>query len=192
MHAAPSRAPCAAWDSFVLHGSSPRLLSLDTGVLLRGLRLPHTGVRGLLHRKRDQHCGLTPQFFWAVFAPFSRGGAGGATYEKHWHFLARPCGRFRVFGARGKGGAKAGGPGAAAAARGGLARPGQCGSAHWRVEVATPLLAMAPSGGGMAGGLRAQMRVQSKMMEFQGGERQLKVSSRQWCASWTNGTSSRC
>ena len=45
---------------------------------------------------------------------------------------------------------------------GGLARPGQCGGAHWRVEVATPLLAMAPSGGGMAGGLRVRMQVQSK------------------------------
>ena len=39
---------------------------------------------------------------------------------------------------------------------GGLARPGQRGGAHWRVEVATPLLAMAPSGGGMAGGLRVR------------------------------------
>jgi len=61
----------------------------------------------------------------------------------------------------------AGGPWAAAAATGGsggLARPGQCGGAHWRVEVATPLLAMAPSGGGMAGALRARKQVQSKKL----------------------------
>ena len=72
----------------------------------------------------------------------------------------------------------AGGPWAAAAARGGsggLARPGQCGGAHWRVEVATPLLAMAPSGGGMAGALRAQKRVQK--MVFQ--DRRLKGCVRQ-------------
>ena len=43
------------------------------------------------------------------------------------------------------------------------------------MEVATPLLAMAPSGGGMAGALRAQKRVQK--MVFQ--DRRLKGCVRQ-------------
>jgi hypothetical protein len=52
---------------------------------------------------------------------------------------------------------------------GGLARTGQRGGAHWRVEVATPLLAMAPSGGGMAGGcfelLKSRKLLMTKVKE---------------------------
>ena len=71
---------------------------------------------------------------------------------------------------------------------GGLARPGQRGGAHWRVEVATPLLAMAPSGGGMAGALWERKRVQVKN-GLRG--RRLKGCVRQWCACWEKRTSRR-
>ena len=70
---------------------------------------------------------------------------------------------------------------------GGLARPGQCRGAHWRVEVATPLLAMASSGGGMAVRLRFRKRVQK--MGFQ--DRRLKGCVRQWCACWEKRKSRR-
>ena len=63
---------------------------------------------------------------------------------------------------------------------GGLARPGQCGGAHWRVEVATPLLAMAPSGGGMALNRRSQgkcCRPKSRKESRKEEEKERKVST---------------